>query len=511
MKHYHAGLFCSYYGLMRSNCLYFLASILVFSCSVVSSAQTLLRGNGTEPDSIDPQLAQSIAAQNIARDLCTGLYVLAADGHAQPAYPLMRQDNKNHTEIDIHLGPEAVWSDGRRISAADYLRAFELITRADSVFSVQWKALKKVTAPQRYHLHFELLRPIPWLNTLLAHPMACPRPSMEHQTTTLSSGAYYLESWKVHDHIELRASGLFNVGYDVVKYFPVEDSFTELLQYRAGSLDITETIPPGRLQWAQQTMADALHVTPYLGSFFLGINVRFNPLQSRALRQALSLVIDRKILTHKILANGEKPAWTIVPPGIENYPVVKVPEALLPYSQLVQMAKDILTKAGIDVAELPVLELRYNTSPSHRRTMLAVSSMWKQSLGVRTQLVNEEWKVFAINRKNPALMQLFRGGWIADYNDPLSFLELFASTNPMNLYGFHSQKFDQLLMTQGAQRMPDLKRAEQMVLDQQIVIPLYYYVSRHLVRGDIAGWEDNVQDIHLSRWLSPLNKQPSQL
>ena len=170
------------------------------------------------------------------------------------------------------------------------------------------------------------------------------------------------------------------------------------------------------------------------------------------------------------------------------------------------------SQAGFGRQKPLVLELRYNTSQLHRRMAVAVSAMWKQVLGVATQLVNEEWKVFVNNRKMGVVTEVFRGGWIADYDDPASFLELFVSDNALNTSFYANREFDQLMISTQqaatAERMELLRKAESVLLQDMPVIPLYYYVSRHLVNTRITGFEDNVRDVHLSRYLGISPESP---
>jgi oligopeptide transport system substrate-binding protein len=131
--------------------------------------------------------------------------------------------------------------------------------------------------------------------------------------------------------------------------------------------------------------------------------------------------------------------------------------------------------------------------------------MWKQVLGVNTELVNEEWKVFVNNRRMGVVTEVFRGGWIADYADPTSFLDLFISGDSMNNTFYRNPAFDGLMAeagaAAGAQRMERLRLAEAQLTEDMPVIPLYYYVSRHLVGPRVSGYADNLRDIHLSRYL----------
>ncbi len=136
----------------------------------------------------------------------------------------------------------------------------------------------------------------------------------------------------------------------------------------------------------------------------------------------------------------------------------------------------------------------------------AVAAMWREQLGVRTRMTNEEWKVFVANRRHGRLTQVVRGGWIADWRDPANFLQLFVGHSPLNYTFWQDDHFDRLMATAeqsaGEARLEWLRQAENRLLEQQVIVPLYYYVSRHLIKSDVKGFENNLMDIHLSRWLS---------
>ena len=256
----------------------------------------------------------------------------------------------------------------------------------------------------------------------------------------------------------------------------------------------------------QTNLAPDLHVHPYLGSFWLGLNSRHPALGFSAdLRRALALAIDRETLARVVLGAGEMPAWSVVPPGINSYEPANMAEAGWTQEQREAEAIRLFRKSGLGRHEPLMLELRYNTSGVHRRVAVAVSAMWKQVLGVLTELINEEWKVFVNNRKMGVVTEVFRGGWIADYADPTSFLDLFISGNALNTNFYANAAFDQMMesaqLRGGAARERLLREAEVILMQDMPVIPLYYYVSRHLVNPRMTGFADNVRDIHLSRYL----------
>ncbi len=156
---------------------------------------------------------------------------------------------------------------------------------------------------------------------------------------------------------------------------------------------------------------------------------------------ALILAVDRQILADKVAQFGEQPSYALVPPGIDGY-VPFSPE----YADWTQADRDhearrLYEQAGYSEDRPLRIEIRYNTSENHKKMALAVASMWKQVLGVNSTLVNEEFRVFLQNRAQKVVTQVFRAGWISDYNDPYSFLELFRSGHGRNDYGYSQQHF----------------------------------------------------------------------
>jgi len=233
---------------------------------------------------------------------------------------------------------------------------------------------------------------------------------------------------------------------------------------------------------------------------------------SKDLRTALSLAVNREILVRTVLGAGELPAWSIVPPGISGYQPAVMDQSSMSQQEREAEAKRLFEKSGFGRHEPLLLELRYNTSQIHRRIAVAVSAMWKQVLGVNTQLVNEEWKVFVNNRRMGVVTEVFRGGWIADYADPSSFLDLFIGDNSLNNTFYRNADFELLMksatLTSNESRMNLLRQAEAQLMGDMPVIPLYYYVSRHLVRPRITGFSENVRDVHLSRYLGVMLENP---
>jgi len=303
---------------------------------------------------------------------------------------------------------------------------------------------------------------------------------------------------------------------DRVIWHVTEDASAEMARFRAGELHVTESVPPGRGDWLAREFGSAYRVAPYLGSFYLVYNLKRAPFEgNRLLRQALSLAIDREIIVERVLRTGEIPARRLVPPNMPGWQVSDDGPRFPDSETRIEQARALYRQAGFGPGRPLSVELRFNSSLAHRRLASAVAAMWKQHLGVRTRLINEEWKVFVTNRRQGRITEVVRGGWIADWADPGNFLGNFHSESPMNYAFFNDPDFDRLLDrasgVRASGRTKLLLEAEQRLLDSHAMIPLYYYVSRHLVHPDISGFEDNPMDIHLSRWLATDRTGPNSL
>lgn len=521
----------------RGRCRARLKFLLLGLCLVqagAAAARTLERGNGPEPSTLDPHRCQEVACGNILRDLYEGLVVEGADGRLLPGMAERWEVSGDGLTWTFHLRAGLRWSNGEAIDApqlvASWRRAFEPATAAP--FAAQLDAIRDAGAVQRGErpaealgvsvpdpatLRFELTRAAP-LPALLTLPIAFPvhlasvrAHGAQHTRPAnhVANGAYRLEHWLPQASLTLVRNPHFREPAPIatVRYHVTEDAASELKRYQAGDLHLTETVPPARLDSLRAQFGPQLRISPYLGVFYFGLNLGRAPFEaSPALREALSLAIDRERLTRYITGLGELPAYGLVPPGIEGYEPAHLAWSGLDRAAREALARERLREAGYGESEPPTIELRYNTSTPHRRTALAVAAMWREVLGVRTRLRNEEWKVFVQNRRQRAITQAFRGGWIADVADPLTFLAGYRDDGALNWSGWHDAGFRALLAQADAAptfaaRNLLLREAEQRLLDSHAIVPLYFYTSKHLVDPRLEGFEPNPLDRHATRWL----------
>jgi len=498
-----------------------------------NSPRIFNRGNSTEPATLDPHKSEDVSSGNILRDLYEGLVTEDASGKLIPGAAEKWSISEDGLHYTFHLRNCLAWSNGEALTAADFIfslrRALDPETAAPmadllapivnsrEVMSGKMPVEKLgLEMPDSHTLIIHLQHPTPWFMQILSHPIAFPvyatslvknaKKAFSAGNLT-SNGSWKLQQWIPYEKLVLQRNSAHydndRTSFEQVIYYPIDSSNSEFNRYRAGEFDWTDTIPPNKLGWINKNMPGEAFISPYLGTYYYGFNLTRPPFKdNNDLRKALSLAIDRSIITEKILANGELPATAWLPPGLLS----TSQQISTGQAEKLKQAKELYRKAGYSRDKPLRTTLHYNSSEQNKRIAVAIAAMWKINLGIKVELINEEWKVFLNRRKSKAETQLYRASWIADYNDASSFLSLFTSNHAKNDTGYSSLQYDTLI-NQIEKTMDDEKRseliqqAEQLLLDDQVIIPIYYYVSRHLVKPNIKGYQANPLDHHYSRYM----------
>jgi oligopeptide transport system substrate-binding protein len=510
---------------------------------VPRTAATLIRGNGPDPDSLDPQKARSVESQTILRDLCEGLTSLDKTAAVAPGVARewsVSADGKTYT---FKLRPDARWSNGDRVVAADFVAGLRRLVdpaTASSYAQVidiianagQIVAGKKtpdtlgVTAPDDSTVVIELSTPAAYLPSLLSHPSTCPvhRPTLAARGASfarpgvmVSNGPFVLKEWVQNSHIlATRNRHYWNdsaTRLDAVRYLLIADENAELTRYRAGELHVTVVVPRGQFDWIKANLADQLHISPQLNTYFYGFNLDRAPFKDHPqLRRALSLVIDREKLAQLVLRVGELPAYGWVPPGVSNYTSQSLDYRDEPLADRVAEARRLYAEAGYSSARPLRFELRYNAGEVHSKLAVAIASTWKEALGVEARLTAVEFKSLLqdIDRGD---VEVFRSSWVGDYNDAYTFAQYLKSDFGINLPHYRNPAYD-LLLTRAAgevdpaSRRALLEEAERLMLRDHPLIPLYFYVNKHLVKPEVEGWYDNVMNVVYSKDLGLRQRAP---
>ena len=365
-----------------------------------------------------------------------------------------------------------------------------------------------------------LRNPAPYLLGLLAQPGTFPvhGPSLAANGAEfarpgkmLSNGAFVLEDWVLGSHVVIRRNRNYwndaATRLERVHFVHHADVGTEFRQYRAGELDVTYVVPQQQFTWIRQNMPSELHISPQLSVYYYGFNLTRPPFKDQpGLRRALSLVIDRDKLTSAVTGLGEAPAYGWVPDGTADYTSQKFDYAARPYAERLAEARELYRKAGYSADKPLEVEIRYNTGEVHNRLAVAVAAMWKEALGVKTTLYAEEFRALLQSVQARTDTQVFRSSWVGDFNDAYTFLQLLQTGFGINLTGYSNPRYDALLAE--ATRQPDparrralLEESERVMLADTPVLPLYFYVNKHLVKPYVQGWHDNVMNVQYSKEL----------
>jgi oligopeptide transport system substrate-binding protein len=511
--------------------------------NVLADQQVVFRGNGEEPETLDPHRAIGVPSSHILRDLFEGLTTESPEGDVIPGAALRWNISRDARTYTFYLRRDLTWSNGDPLTAEDFVfslrRAANPATAANSArMLLPVLNAREVLAGElpveelgislldEFTLQITLTGPTPYFLGLLTHPIAYPvnRKNLEQfgdqfsrPGNLVSNGAYVLTKWVPRVEIVLERNPAFREADDTlverVHYLPIEDHSSEVQAFRSGEIDWTNQVPNNQFKWLQKNYPDELVVSPWMGSYFFGFNLTREPfVDNPSLRMALILAVDRQILAEKVAQFGEQPSYALVPPGIDGYVPFSPEYADWSQAERDHEAQRLYEQAGYSEERPLRVEIRYNTSENHKKMALAVASMWKQVLGVNTTLVNEEFRVFLQNRAQKVLTQVFRAGWISEYNDPYSFLELFRSGHGSNDYGYSNSTFDALLDQVGTERVRARRErlmfeAERVLMSDHAIIPLYTYVTKRLVSPQLKGWKNNVMDHHQTRHMYKLRWQ----
>ncbi len=521
----------------KSSVMLIALSLILFP--LITQAEMVFRkGAGAEPASLDPQISEGVPAAHILRDLFEGLTAEAEDGAIIPGIAESWDVSEDGQSYVFHLR-EAKWSNGDPVTAHDFVygwsRAVAPATGSEYSFLLfpldNAQVIAKgdepdlsklgVKAIDDKTLQVNLIGPAPYFLSMITHSVAMP----VHKATVeahgeqwtragkmVSNGPFKLSEWVPQSRIVVEKSDTYwdreNVTLDKVIYYPIEDQNAEMKRYRSGELDFTYEVPNDQIRWIRENLAEEFIVANYLGTYYYGFNTEQPPFKDNLpLRKALSMAINREILTEKVVTAGEVPAYAFVVPGVTNYDAVYVDfQATEQKARDTQMMK-LYEEAGYSKDKPLQVEIRYNTSENHKKIAIAIASMWKKAFNAKITLVNEEWKVYLENRKQKKVTQVFRAGWIGDYNDPNTFLELLLSDSGLNDFGFNNADYDELLhkaslSADPVERKNLLQQAERILLDMHVMAPVYHYVSKRLLKPYVKGITPNVMDHNRSKYVT---------
>ena len=506
--------------------------LFVTGCRSAHQRADLVFINGAEPETLDPALITGQPEGRIVNALFEGLLRFDRYGRSGPGVASSWEISPDALTYTFHLRPESRWSDGRRVTAGDFVDSWRrtLDPQTASAYSYQ---LFSVTGAEEFAnasggkasdfskvgvkaldeatLRVTLRQPTPYFLDLCAFATLFPvRPDLIAKYgddwvkpgNLVGNGSFVLEDWRINDSVRLKKNPAYwdadHVRLASVDVLPISKANVAYNFYAAGLADLImdKGLAPPSLLDALKVHPD-FHAAPFLGTYFRRFNCAKGPFTDPRVRKAFSMALDRRRITTKITRAGETDALSFVPPGIPGY---RAPAGL---AENAAEARRQLAEAGYPEGRgFPLVTYLYSEGELNEGVAIELQSMWREVLGVTVQLARQEWKVY-LNSLGSLDFGIARSSWVGDYPDPNTFLDLFLSGSGNNRTGWSNAAYDRLIgeaatETDGARRFEIMRRAEEFLVREQLpVAPLFFYVGIQLYNpNQLGGIEANVLDEH---------------
>ncbi len=496
--------------------LFFLLCCLAGCHKTVETEPKNLRINiGSDPETLDVRKARRLQSLTLCRMLFEGLTRISKEGRVELAIADRVEISEDGLQYRFFLKPTC-WSNGDKLLASDFVEAWKTILDPQYPTDISYqlyciKNAKKVKSRQlpadtlgvsslsENLLLVELEQPTPYFLELCATVPFFPIPNaivhqnsdwVHHPESFVGNGPFVLKEWKHADFIKVIKNN---------KYWDASAVKLDLIELVMVSPDTEiRLFEENQLHWAGSPLSlipsDAvdllktqgqLRISPFSGTYFLQVNVNDPALQSPAVRNALARAIDRESIAIHLLQGGQIAARRLVPKemGLSNADY---------FSDECGKAKALL----VDEPKIQPVTISFCISDRNLAIAQAIQQQWKVNLGLQVILNPLEDKVFFEKLKKKEF-QIAVGSWIADFNDPINFLEVFkfkdASTNNT---GWESGKYIDLLERSAVcrdleERKNLMRRAEEVLMAEMPVIPIFQYAINYLQNA-------HVKDVALS-------------
>ncbi|NOJ69236.1 peptide ABC transporter substrate-binding protein [Paenibacillus alvei] len=478
----------------------------------------------SEPPSLDPGTSQDTTSFQILSHIYEGLTRMDEHGKAIPGIAEKWEEDAAKKKYTFHLRKDAKWSNGDPVTAKDFEKSWKRVLdptmQPAPPYAYQLYYIKgaedyhkkkstdpnsvAVKALDEYTLEVELASPTAYFLSLLSFQTYFPVHSDDRNSkwaseanTIISNGPFKITDWKHQNSIELVKNENYYAKDEVkltkVQMTIVEDPATEMSMYETGALEIagqpTGEIPVDQIAMLKESKPDELKIKSTATTYYYLFNNKLKPFDNVNIRKALAMAIDRKQIVENVTLGGQTPAFGIVGKGIVglNDEYRNEADDSVFFKEDVAEAKALLEKGLKEsgLTELPEFTLAYNTNEMHKKAAVAIANMWKNTLGIKVKVENQEWGVFLKNR-TALNYQVARAGWTADYNDPMTFIDLYMIGSGNNDIGYSNPEYDKLVKdakasTDPKARMELMKQAEKkLIAEDMAIMPIFYQTSVQL-------------------------------
>jgi len=493
------------------------ASIFVGCGQGSAKGAEFIMNNGTEPATLDPSNISGVPEHHIYMALFEGLVTYdPKTSYAAPGVAESWTISPEGTQITFKLR-KAVWSDGKPITAQtvvdSWLRTLAPETAAEYAYMLNMavkgaedyntgKGPKEdvaIRAIDDRTFQVDLIGPMPYAVDMMAHyafailPMhviAEKGKDWIKIENIVSNGPFVLQEWKPQESLTVVKNTKYwdakAVRLSKITFLPIEDQLTAYNKFKVGEIDWASGVPLELID--EIKLRPDYQVAPQVGTYYYIFNMTRKPFDDVRVRKALTLALNRQDLVDKVTKGGQLATASMVP-EMSGY----TPSKGGAYNP--EEAQRLLAEAGFPGGKgFPAVTVLYNTSEAHKKIGEWAQESWKQVLGITSiTLSNQEWGTFLDTRQNLHAFDISRAGWIGDYLDPNTFLDMFLSTSGLNDGLYNNPRYDELVrkaatMPAGAERMATLAQAEAIMMSEdQHVIPFYHYVNQDLI--DLSKWD----------------------
>ena len=503
----------------------------------------------SEPQTMDPALNTASDGSNMANHLFEGLMkwedsgveVNGSDGTANSAQLVPGQaesyektENEDGTvTYTFKLRDGIKWSDGKDVTAgdfeyswkrlvdpataADYSYMLDCVVNANEIIAGEKDPSElAVKAVDDKTFEVTLVNDLPYFEELCAFPAMMPvRQDIIEEagdnwtfdvSTYISNGAYKMKEWTHNSQIVVEKNENYydyeKLGPDTITFKLMDNQNAMLSGFNSGEIDFIEDVPQAEI--ANLIASGDMKIVDYIGTYYVCFQNQKAPFDDARVRKAFSLAIDRTYIVNQVTQSGQVEAGGYVPAGVydaegatgDDFRTVggdyyKPTDA--DYEANCEEARALLAEAGYPDGEgFPVVEYLYNTSDAHKAVAEALQYMWEEELGVKVTLNNQEWAAFLQTRKDGDY-SIARNGWIADYNDPISFLDMWLTGGGNNDAQYSNEEYDSLIKeakttTDVKERMELLHKAEDKIIgEDNALAPLYFYTQKYMLADGIEG------------------------
>lgn len=506
-----------------------LISVTVLAAPKLHKTQELTFNLSSEPQTIDPARSTGVIEANIELAAFEGLTRYGADDIPEPGVAERWTISKDNLTYTFHLRKNAKWSNGDPVTAHDFEYAWKraLDPKLAAEYAYQLYYIKngeayntgKISDPKQvgvkaldnYTLQVTLEAPCPYFTSMTSFPTllpvhkkfveANPDKWATSPDTYIGNGPFKVVKWVHNQRLEFSPNPYYwnkeKIKLTKLVYLMVEEQSTSLTMFESGQVDFIDDNGIPRPEVPRLESEGVLKKNPYLGTYYYRLNVKNPPLNNVKVRKALALAIDRAALVRYVTKAGEIPATGLVPEG--------VPDAVKgsTFRQVggdkffkdadYATAKKLLAEAGYPGGKgFPTIEIIYNTHEMHKQIAEAIQEMWKKNLNINVTITNQEWKVYLDTMHQISYKHALRSGWIGDYVDPMTFMDMFVTDGGNNNTNWSNAQYDKLIdiakkTANQKVRMKAMHDAEKILMDEMPIIPIYFYTKPYLMKDWVKG------------------------